>query len=212
VISPWFGLPAALAAAFLLVLAGVDMSRAEPPRRSTVGGMRFRALVALHHMLQPLVRWWARRRHRHFARRQLGSSESLPAAVQRVRGGIVVVPEDRPRPELAATLLEAMRRRGIRVMYPTGWEDCDARLLLSTLVLGELQTSSHPEGFVQVRIRTRPRWQPLAGAVTVGAAAVMVGPAIALSLFLLLPTASLARGALRARRLPGQILDAGDGQ
>jgi hypothetical protein len=130
---------------------------------------------------------------------------ALPTAVRRVSGGIVVVPEDRPRSELAAALIEALRRDGIRVMSPSGWEDYDARLLLSGLVYGELQTSSHPEGFVQVRIRVRPRRKRLAGgAVVTAGLAVAVSP---LFVLLLLPAAaSVARGGLRARQLPARML------
>ena len=203
-ISPWLVIPAALAVAGLFVLAAVDMARAQPPRRSEAGRFRFRAKVAVHHLLQPLVRYWARSRHRNIAHRNLDSHQELPAAIRRVRGGVVVVPEDRPRSELAAALVDALRRRGIRTMHPSGWEDYDARLLLSGFVYGELQTSSHPEGFVQVRIRMRPRPQPLAAAVIAGAAAVVFSPVLAL--LLLAPAASFARGAFRARRLPARML------
>jgi hypothetical protein len=72
------------------------------------------------------------------------------------------------------------------------------------MVVGELQTSSHPEGFVQVRIRPGLRWQPLAGT----AGAVMISPLIdpAMALILLLPLGSLLHGLARARFLPAQIL------
>ncbi|HEY8772364.1 MAG TPA: hypothetical protein VIM66_04255, partial [Candidatus Limnocylindria bacterium] len=203
-ISPWLVIPAALAVAGLFVLAAVDMARAQPPRRSETGGFRFRAKVAVYHLLQPLVRYWARSRHRNIAHRNLDSHQELPAAIRRVRRGVVVVPEDRPRSELAAALVDALRRRGIRTMHPSGWEDYDARLLLSGFVYGELQTSSHPEGFVQVRIRMRPRPQPLAAAVIAGAAAVVFSPVLAV--LLLVPAASFARGAFRARRLPARML------
>jgi hypothetical protein len=162
--------------------------------------------VAVHHLLQPLVRYWARRRHRQVARRTVASNGNLPAAVERV-GGVVVVEEDRPRAELAAALVEALRGRGIRAIYPNGWEDYDARLLLSALILGELQTSSHPEGYVQVRIRTRPRApQFVAGALVSAVGALLISPLFAL---LLVPgVASVARGVTRARRLPARLLPA----
>ena len=127
--------------------------------------------------------------------------------MRQVDGGVVVVEEDRPRAELAAALVEALRGRGIRAIYPNGWEDYDARLLLSALVLGELQTSSHPEGYVQVRIRTRPRApQLVAGGLVAAAGTALVSPAFAL---LLVPAAaSVAIGATRARRLPARLLSA----
>ena len=118
----------------------------------------------------------------------------------------MVVREDRPRAELAAGLVEAFRRRGIRAVYPNGWEDYDARLLLSPFAYGDLQTSSHPEGFVQVRIRFRPRWRVLAAAAAAATGAVLVTPALALPAVAL--GASLAQGAIRARRLPARILPA----
>jgi hypothetical protein len=154
--------------------------------------------------LQPIVRLWGRWRHRNAARRSLESNGNLPPAVRQAERGVVVVPEDRPRSELAATLVEALRCRGIRAMTPSGWEDYDARLLLSGLVYGELQTSSHPEGFVQVRIRPRPRRRRLVGGtVVVGAGAVAVNPLFAV---LFIPVAaSVARGAARARVLPTRV-------
>jgi glycosyltransferase involved in cell wall biosynthesis len=203
-ISPWLLAPAALAVVGLALLAGVDMARAQPPRRSRMTGLRFRARVAIHHLLQPLVRYWARSRHRNVARRDLRLHQKLPAGVRRVRGGVVVVPEDRPRSELAAGLVSALRGRGIHTIQSSGWEDYDARLLLSTFVYGELQTSSHPEGFVQVRIRPRPRAQPLALALLATGAAIVVSPV--LSVLVLAPALSLLRGAFLARRLPARVL------
>jgi hypothetical protein len=117
---------------------------------------------------------------------------------------VVVVREDRPRADLAAGLVAELRRRGIRAWYPSGWEDYDARLLLSPFAYGELQTSSHPEGFVQVRIRFRPRRRAVATAAVATAAAVIVSPAIALVPVAL--AASVGVGAMRSRRLPAEIL------
>jgi O-antigen biosynthesis protein len=202
-IWPWLGVPALVALIGLAALGATDMVRADPPRRRVTGRLRFRAQVALHHLLQPLVRYWARRRHRNDARRGLDPYGSLPGAARRV-GGVVVVPEDRPRADLAAALVGALRCRGIRATYPSGWEDYDARLLLSPLVYGDLQTSSHPEGFVQIRIRTRPRWPPLAVTLGAGLAATLLIPGLAL--LLLAPIASLTHGAVRARRLPARVL------
>jgi O-antigen biosynthesis protein len=206
VVSPWLALPAAVAIVILAALAFVDMRRVDPPRGWTVGRLGFRAKVAVYHLLQPLVRWWARRRHRVVAHRDLKCGSSLPTAVRRLRGGVVVVPEDRPRSELAGALVDALRRRGIRAVTPSGWEDYDARLLLSPLLYGELQTSGHPEGFVQVRIRTRPRWQAIMVAIACGLAVALVSAP--LMLVLAVPAASLAHAAFRARRLPAKVLPA----
>jgi O-antigen biosynthesis protein len=208
-VRAWMGLPAVGALIGLALLGAIDMTRADPPRRHIGGRLRFRALVAVHHLTQPLVRYWARWRHRNLARRSVESNGDLPAAVQRVSGGVVVVPEDRPRSELAATLVEALRAHGIRAMYPSGWEDYDARLILSHCVYGELLTSSHPEGFVQVRIRPRPRRRVLLVSLVLMAGAVVVTPLLAT--LLLIPGAGVVGGVVRARRLPAQMLSAGDG-
>jgi len=204
-ISPWWGIPALVALIGLAALGAIDMTHANPPRRIAVSRLKFRAQVALHHLLQPLVRYWARLRHRDFARRSLDNHAELPAAVRQLGRGVVVVPEDRPRNELAAALIEALRARRIRALHPSGWEDYDARLLLSGLLYGELQTSSHPEGFVQIRIRTRPRRRRLAAcALAIGGAAFLLTPAF--GVLALLAAASIARGAVRARRLPSRVL------
>ncbi|MQA76385.1 MAG: glycosyltransferase [Solirubrobacterales bacterium] len=207
-LSGWLAAPALVAIAFLAVLGGIDVAKAQPPRDMSRGRLRFRASVAVHHLLQPLVRWWARNRHRQPALRGLASRQALPTPVQRVRGGIVVVPEDRPRSELAAALVGTLRCRGIRAMHPSGWEDCDASLALSPLVRGELQTSSHPEGFVQIRIRPRPRPRLLAAGLVAGLVATAFSPVLAV--VFMLPAASLAQGAIRARRLPARMLAKGE--
>ena len=203
-VSPWLGLPAVTAIVGLLVLAGLDMTAAEPPRRSSCRPLAFRASVAVHHLLQPLVRYWARSRHRPLALRGLDSPQHLPPAVQRVAGGVVVVPEDSPCSELATALVDALRSRGIRALHPSPWEDCDARLLLSACVYGKLQTSCHPEGFVQVRIRPRPRRRSLVASVVAFIVAAAVAPDLAA--LVVVPAASMARGAIRARRLPARLL------
>jgi GT2 family glycosyltransferase len=203
-LRPWLAAPAIVAFAFVATLAGIDMSRAKAPERGRRRRLRFRVMVALHHLLQPLARSLARSRHRNPARRGLDEPSDLPGAVQRRPGGVVVVREDRPRAELAAGLVDALRRRGIRAVYPSGWEDYDARLLLSPCAYGELQTSAHPEGFVQVRIRLRPRRRAVVIAAVGAAAAFVVSPAIGVLPVLL--TAGVARGAMRSRRLPAQIL------
>jgi glycosyltransferase involved in cell wall biosynthesis len=203
-ISPWLALPAVFAAVGLCLLAAVDMARTPLPRRSRTGGLRFRAQVAIHHLLQPLVRFWGRNRQRNGASRDLGAHQTLPESIRRVRGGIVVVSEDRPRSELAAALVSALRARGIRALPSSGWEDYDARLLLSPFAYGELQTSSHPEGFVQVRIRFRPRRRVVAIGSAAAAAALVISPVLALVPITL--AVGVAKGAIRARRLPARVL------
>jgi O-antigen biosynthesis protein len=206
-LSPWLALPAIVALVAVAALGIVDMTRAAPPRGSGRRGLRFRARVAVHHLVQPLVRYWARNRHRQLARRNMEVYEDLPRPVRSLRGGVVVMPEDRPRAEIAGALINALRNRGIRALTPDGWEDYDARLLLSPFAYGELQTSSHPEGFVQVRIRFRPRRRALMVAGAATTATLLITPVLApivAAAFL----GGVAHGAIRARRLPAGILPA----
>ena len=201
-VSPWLALPALVALVGVLALGAIDMSRADPPRGTRRRRLRFRAAVAVHHLLQPLVRYWARNRHRPLARRSVDMREDLPPPVKSLGGGVVVVPEDRPRAEIAAALVNALRNRGIRAICPDGWEDYDARLLLSPLLYGELQTSSHPEGYVQVRIHPRLRRRTLVASLAVVTGAVVITPVLAT--LLVIPAAGVVRGAVRARRLPAR--------
>jgi glycosyltransferase involved in cell wall biosynthesis len=209
-LSPWLAVPALAALVGLLVLGAIDMSRADPPRGTRRRRLSFRGLVAVHHLLQPLVRYLARNRHRPLARRSIDASEDLPRPVKSLSGGVVVVPEDRPRAEITTGLVNALRNRGIRVICPDGWEDYDARLLLSRCMYGELLTSSHPEGFVQVRIHPRLRRRALVATVAVVTGAVVFTPVAAT--LLVIPGAGVVRGALRARRLPSQILPVDDAE
>jgi hypothetical protein len=62
-----------------------------------------------------------------------------------------------PRPQLAAAVVLSVRRAGLRVAPATGWETYDAKMTGSALVVGELVTSAHPEGSVQIRVRRRLR-------------------------------------------------------
>src|SRR5262249_37618943 len=150
--------------------------------------------------LQPLVRFWGRNRHRNGAAGELGDGQRLPEAIRAVPGGIILLPEDRPRLELAAGMVSVLRARGIRALPSSGWEDYDARLLLSAFAYGELQTSSHPEGFVQVRIRMRPRIRRLTAGLVMTIAAALIDPL--LGALAVVPAFSLVNGAIQAHRLP----------
>jgi hypothetical protein len=169
------GLPGAAAAAFCIALFLVDLVRApNGPARL------FRFRLALHQLLQPLVRTWARARHQRGARRTIDVGPLLPAQLRRLPRGVLLLAEDRPRAALAAAVVHAVRRVGVHAVPASGWEDHDGRLYLSPLVRGELQTSSHPVGYVQVRVRCRPRLLPLLAVVLCAAAAALVSPALAL--------------------------------
>ena len=200
-VSPWLALPALAGLVAIAGLATVDVVRAQPPRRGAPRRRGFRAWVALHHLIQPVVRAWGHWRHRGEALKDLPPGFELPSRVRRLRNGGVVVADDRPRGELAEAAIDDLRRRGQRVMTSTGWDDFDARLLLSRTMFGDLQTSCHPVGWVQIRLRRRLRIRPLAlAALVVAGVAAVASPWLAL-----IPAGvaltSLARAEWGARRL-----------
>jgi O-antigen biosynthesis protein len=207
--DPALGLGAVLALVCLAALAGVDVAIARPPRTLRRGRLRFRLSVAVHHLLQPLVRSWGRRRARGaVARRQQPRVERLPARASMGPGGAVLLAEDRPRPEVAAAIVGTIRQEGFRVTPATGWEARDARLLLSTLVAGDLVTSSHPAGTIQVFVRPHLRVARTTGAVlALVALAGLAPPAAVFSL--LVAGADLGRGWWRARRRVPRLIQEG---
>jgi glycosyltransferase involved in cell wall biosynthesis len=171
--SAWFGTPAACAVVFLAALTLVDMTRTMPPRSLRTQRWRFRFGVAVHHLLQPLVRTWGRTRSRSLARRHLPPCDPLPQPELPTHKGVVLLREDRPRAELAGALVSQLRHAKMRVLPSSGWDDYDARIVRSAFVFGDLQTSSHPTGYVQLRVRRRYRKVRLsaaAGVVLVAAA------------------------------------------
>ena len=95
-----------------------------------------------------------------------------------MRRGVLLVPAVEPRADLATKLVARLRRAGLRVVPSTGWERFDARLLGSAFVAGDLVTSSHPEGWVQIAVvrRIRIRHAVEAG-VLVWLTAIVSGPA-----------------------------------
>jgi O-antigen biosynthesis protein len=173
--NPALGLPALLALIVLAALGTLDALRASPPRWLREGRGAFRAQVAVHHLLQPIVRAWGRYRGAPLARRDLPEVSPLPGPAQCLADGTIVLPEDRPRDELVTAAIGLLRRHGLRVTAPNGWEDHDAGLGLGRLVRGELLSSSHPVGFVQLRVRTSPRWARIALLAGAAAAAGLAG-------------------------------------
>jgi hypothetical protein len=207
-VSPWAALPALGALALFVGLAVRDVLVATPPRGLRDGRLRFRIAVALHQLLQPLARASGRVTARRAAQGEPTVNQPLPVVVGSRRDGVTVLFEDRPRAELADLLIGEVRRKGIRVLPSTGWDDYDARLLASALVVGDLQTSSHPEGFVQLRIRTRIRPVRLGVLVGVGATATLLSEP-ALALLIAAPSVGeTVRGVVRLARLPARILPA----
>ena len=173
VVWPVLLLPAVVAVALVASLFLIDVRRAHPPRWLAKRRLQFRAGVAVMHLLQPLVRVWGRLRHRPVARADLPPA-GPPFDIARREGAVLVLTEDRPRVDLASQIITELRRAGMRVEPPSGWEDHDARVFGSFLVVGDLVTSSHPPGYVQVRVRRRLRPAPLvAGFVAASVVAVV---------------------------------------
>ena len=190
-LSPLFALPAALALLFLAALVVIDTSRAAPPRHLSTSPLAFRLSVAMHHLLQPLVRTWGRARSRPSARPE-APAEPLPGPVTTVAGA-QLIPATASRDVLVPRLVAHLRGAGFRVAPPTGWEAFDVRLRGSSLVSGDVITSAHPEGAVQVRVRRRLRRVPAAVAALACAGLAFVDLPTAAGVALL-AGASVARG------------------
>jgi glycosyltransferase involved in cell wall biosynthesis len=207
VVSPWLALPALVALTLLVVLGVVDARRAVPPpqRRGWLARFRFRTAVALHHLAQPLARSWGRRRHRSNARRDLELPTTLPAPVTTPARGVLMVPADRPRSDMAAAVVAALRVRGMTVATSTGWDDFDARLIGSFTVDGELVSSAYPEGAVQFRVDLAPRPTRIVALAVLAAAMAVVAPFVG-ALVATLLLADLARGWWRVRPWTARVI------
>lgn len=181
-LSVALAIPAGLAAAVLLLLGAVDALRTTPPRTLQRGRLRFRLAVAVHHLCQPLVRGWGRARVENHVRQAPSPRPALAGPVRRVTGGVLLLPEDRPRADVAAAVVGLLRRGGLRTVPAGEWDDYDARVMASTFVAGRLMTSSHPPGTVQIRVRRR---------LATGRAVLLVAAAAVLSVFDVVPAALL---------------------
>jgi hypothetical protein len=71
--------------------------------------------------------------------------------------GVFIFPDLGGRPALVASIVSSFRAAGMRVFVPSGWEPYDARVSAGVLLTGELLSSAHPEGCVQVRVRAKLR-------------------------------------------------------
>jgi hypothetical protein len=109
-------------------------------------------------------------------------------------------------------LVDHLRRGKARVLQSTGWDDYDARILRSPFVHGDLQTSSYPTGFVQLRIRCRLWWPRLAVVFAAALVAVALSiPALAIAL-VGLAAAETLRGVISVNLLLHRILPAAEDQ
>jgi hypothetical protein len=154
----WLGLaiPASIAALFLFTLACIDAGSARPPRNvGTVQGAAFRMRVASMHVLQPLARTWGRHWRRSLARRDISVRAPIPGPAMNAPGGVLMLPLVGGRAAVTESVIAELRRHGLRVLPANGWEQYDARLIGSSLVVADLLTSAHPVGWLQIRTRTR---------------------------------------------------------
>jgi len=202
---PATGVLALAGLAGVLGLGAMDIGMASPPHGWRGSRLRFRLGVAGLQLLQPLLRIGGRLVYANGASRDLPRAVPLPGPVIDLGRGVLLMPADRPRAELAQAVVTQIRRSGIRVIATTGWEDHDARILASTLVAGELITSAHPQGQVQVRIRGRLRRGPAAALLALVGLLALLAPVPALVLALA-GAAEAVRGTWRMKRLFRRVI------
>ncbi len=196
-----------LALAFLFGLGAYDAINTTVPRRLGDGSRRFRAVVAVLHLAQPMARWWGRARHRVAAHRDVPARDDLPAGARRAGRGVMLLPQSAPRAQMADALVSHLRRAGVVVSPVTGWEDHDGRVPGSVLVYGELLSSAHVHGAVLVRVRRRVRLRTALAAIAVVGALWLVSPA-AMVVALATIAVDLAVGAVRTGPRVQRVLGA----
>jgi hypothetical protein len=117
------------------------------------------------------------------------------------------MPADRARAELAMEVITLFRHAGHRVILATGWEDHDARIVGSLFVTGDLVTSAHPTGSVQLKVRKRLRPVPSLALLAAVLVLLVIAPPLAL-LSLAAGAAELLRGWWRLGRLLSRVAGA----
>jgi len=136
---------------------------------------------------------------------------ALAGPIQHLGRGVFLMPEKRPRPELAENIVQRLRRAGMRVIPPTGWESYDALVMASALVGAELVTSAHPPGWVQLRVRRYLRWKPALLICTMVGLASLTDTRIALAM-VILAGVNIAVGAWRTGPGLRGVLTSGGGE
>jgi glycosyltransferase involved in cell wall biosynthesis len=196
------------ALALIVALFAVDMALTRPPRRSPRLSLRFRAEVAAFSLLQPLAR---------VIGRVASADEIEPAGRTMPRiavgyvsrnGRTVMVATPASRDEMMDKLVRYFRDARLKVVAPTGWEEYDSRVLVSALVAGEVVSSSHLPGSVQIAVRPRLRTVVLGVLVAVAAIAAIATPWAAV-IVLLGAAVELTRGLWSTRvGMPAMIVKA----
>jgi hypothetical protein len=184
------GLAAVALVAFLFV---VDAVRARPPRTRPRISLGFRVEVATLFLLQPLARLIGRLANYEEAVRGAPSPRWFEAGAVSRKRDQVLISTSVPRVEIMSELVRYLRRHRMAVAASTGWEEHDCRVLASTLVAGDVISSAHVPGAVQIRVRTRLRPALFAGFVALAVLAATATPVAAL-IVLLATAVELARG------------------
>jgi nucleotide-binding universal stress UspA family protein len=200
-----------LGTASLLAIAASDFVRIAVPPSARGSGFRFRLELTALNLLQPVARAWGRARNRALARRTAFPVPAIAGPIQHLGRGVFLMPEKRPRPELAENIVQRLRRAGMRVVPPTGWEPYDALVMSSALVGAELVTSAHPPGWVQLRVRRYLRWKPALLVCGAAGLASLTDVRVALGLALL-AAANIAVGAWRTGPGLHRVLTSGGGE
>jgi glycosyltransferase involved in cell wall biosynthesis len=183
-----------LAAAVLIAgLFAIDVARTRPPRWSSRLSLRFRAEVALLYLVQPLARLLGRLSSVDEVTRAAPATPWIAAGAVTRKRGMVMIATSASRDEIMAGLVRHFRDGRLTVVAPTGWEEHDCQVLASSMVAGDIVSSSHVPGTVQIRVRSRLRTAPLAAFVILAGIAAVANPAAAL-LFLLPAVVELGRG------------------
>jgi hypothetical protein len=122
-------------------------------------------------------------------------------------GPVVVVPWDGQREQMVSRLITQLRRAGVPVHGPTGWEAHDASVPGSLALQARIVTVGAPSGVVQVRIHRRPRVRAIVACLATVVLTITVWP-IGVGLAALV-TLDTARGAWRTgpglRRTIGRV-------
>jgi hypothetical protein len=108
---------------------------------------------------------------------------------------------------LAAAVVGNLRRAGFPVAIPSGWEDHDATLVGSWMVRGDLVTTAHPQGYVQIRVRRRVRTRRAVALFAGAAIAALITPWLSVAA-LLVAAGEISRGWYRTRVLVRKVLTA----
>ena len=199
-LAVYLAAPALSGLVALVALFVVDAVRCTPPVSVRRRRLVFRAHVGLLHLLQPLAR--AAGRYQRGARRVEArvASTALRPTMSICGRKVAVVRADRPRPQLVAELIAQSTGPRVRILPSTEWEDHDAHVSGSLLVRGKLVTSSHPPGWIQIRVRVAMR-KTAAALLLACVGVVALSTPVAAAALLLLGVADVVRGRRRARRV-----------